>query len=63
MGAFKKVKEIIVEVLSVNEKDVSREASFIDDFYADSIVIFELVLTHLLQLKPNIEARVKTNSL
>jgi len=41
---FGKVKEIIVERLSVDEKDVMNEASFIDDLGADSLDTVELVM-------------------
>lgn len=44
MDIFEKVKEIIVERLSVDEKDVSKEASFIDDLGADSLDTVELVM-------------------
>ncbi len=40
-----KVKEIIVEQLSVDEDRVKGEASFIDDLGADSLDIVELVMT------------------
>lgn len=40
-----KVKEIIVEQLSVDEDRVKLEASFIDDLGADSLDIVELVMT------------------
>ncbi|MCK4803973.1 MAG: acyl carrier protein, partial [Spirochaetes bacterium] len=39
-----KVKEIIVERLSVDEKDVIKDASFIDDLGADSLDTVELVM-------------------
>ena len=41
---FDKVKEIIVEQLGVDEKDVVTEASFIDDLGADSLDIVELIM-------------------
>jgi acyl carrier protein len=41
---FDKVKEIIVERLSVDEKDVKEESSFIDDLGADSLDTVELVM-------------------
>jgi len=41
---FQKVKEIIVERLSVDEKDVTEGASFIDDLGADSLDTVELVM-------------------
>jgi acyl carrier protein len=44
MDIFEKVKEIIVERLSVDEKDVTKEASFIDDLGADSLDTVELVM-------------------
>ncbi len=39
-----KVKEIIVDQLGVEEKEVTREASFIDDLGADSLDTVELVM-------------------
>jgi acyl carrier protein len=44
MSTFDKVKEIIVERLSVDEKDVKQESSFIDDLGADSLDTVELVM-------------------
>ncbi len=44
MEMFEKVKEIIVEQLGVDEKDVTMEASFIDDLGADSLDIVELIM-------------------
>jgi acyl carrier protein len=43
-ATFDKVKEIIVERLSVDEKDVKEAASFIDDLGADSLDTVELVM-------------------
>ena len=43
-ATYEKVKEIIVERLSVDEKDVTQEASFIDDLGADSLDTVELVM-------------------
>jgi acyl carrier protein len=43
-ATFEKVKEIIVERLSVDEKDVTEGASFIDDLGADSLDTVELVM-------------------
>jgi acyl carrier protein len=39
-----KVKEIIVEQLSVNPDDVTAEAKFLEDLGADSLDIVELVM-------------------
>jgi len=41
---FDKVKEVIVDQLSVEEDDVVEEASFVDDLGADSLDIVELVM-------------------
>jgi acyl carrier protein len=41
---FEKVKEIIVEQLSVDAKDVKPEASFVEDLGADSLDTVELVM-------------------
>ena len=39
-----KVKEIIIEQLSVSENQITDEASFIDDLGADSLDTVELVM-------------------
>ncbi len=44
MEIYDKVKGIIVERLSVDEKDVTNDASFIDDLGADSLDTVELVM-------------------
>jgi acyl carrier protein len=41
---FAKVKDVIVDQLSVDEDDVTPEASFFDDLGADSLDIVELVM-------------------
>ena len=44
MSVEDKVKEIIVDQLGVDEKQVNSEASFIDDLGADSLDTVELVM-------------------
>ena len=44
MDVDKRVKEIIVEQLGVNENEVNPEAKFIDDLGADSLDLVELVM-------------------
>jgi acyl carrier protein len=44
MSIEKRVKEIIVEQLGVNENEVTPEAKFIDDLGADSLDLVELVM-------------------
>jgi len=41
---FEKVKAIIVDQLSVDEDEVTPEASFIEDLGADSLDIVELIM-------------------
>lgn len=44
MALIDEVKEIVVEQLSVEEEEVTADASFIDDLGADSLDIVELVM-------------------
>jgi acyl carrier protein len=44
MSIEKRVKEIIVEQLGVNESEVTAEAKFVDDLGADSLDLVELVM-------------------
>ena len=44
MSVEEKVKEIIVDQLGVDEKQVTAEGSFIDDLGADSLDTVELVM-------------------
>ena len=41
---FDKVKEVVVDQLSVEEDDITEDASFVDDLGADSLDIVELVM-------------------
>ena len=41
---FEKVKGVVVEQLGVNETEVTKEASFVDDLGADSLDTVELVM-------------------
>ena len=45
MDVFEKLKEIIVEKLKVAPEKVKLESDFKTDFQADSIDLFELVMT------------------
>jgi acyl carrier protein len=42
---FEKVKELIVEQLGVNEEDVVLTSTFKEDLGADSLDLFELVMS------------------
>lgn len=42
---FEKVKELIVEELGVDESKVVKEATFNEDLGADSLDLFELVMS------------------
>ncbi len=44
MDLIEKVKEIIVDQLSVDLEDVVPEASFIDDLGADSLDLVEMIM-------------------
>jgi acyl carrier protein len=44
MSIEERIKKIICEQLEVNEKDVVREASFVDDLGADSLDQVELIM-------------------
>ena len=40
---FDKIKEIIMDVLNVNEDAVTLETTFIDDLGADSLDVFQII--------------------
>lgn len=41
---FEKLKKVIAEVLSVNEDEITLNMAFVDDFGADSLDIFQLMM-------------------
>ena len=41
---FEKIRDIIVEVLNVEESDVKLESTFIDDLGADSLDVFQIIM-------------------
>jgi len=41
---FQKLKEIIVDVLNVEEDDIKMETTFVDDLGADSLDIFQIIM-------------------
>ena len=41
---FEKVRNIIVEVLSVDENDITPETTFVDDLGADSLDVFQIIM-------------------
>lgn len=41
---LEKLKKIIVEVLSVDEKEVTLDTTFVDDLGADSLDIFQIIM-------------------
>jgi acyl carrier protein len=41
---FDQVKKVVVEQLGVNESEIKREASYVDDLGADSLDTVELVM-------------------
>lgn len=41
---FEKLRDIIVEVLNVDENEVTMESNFIDDLGADSLDVFQIIM-------------------
>lgn len=41
---FEKLRDIIVEVLNVDENEVTMESTFIDDLEADSLDVFQIIM-------------------
>lgn len=41
---FEKLKQIIVEVLNVDESEIKMETTFIDDLGADSLDVFQIIM-------------------
>ena len=41
---LKKIKKIIVEVLNVDENEITMDTTFIDDLGADSLDVFQIIM-------------------
>lgn len=41
---FEKIKKIIIEVLNVDESEVSMDTKFIDDLGADSLDVYQIIM-------------------
>ena len=41
---FKKLKQVIAEVLSVDPEEITMETTFVEDLGADSLDVFQIVL-------------------
>ena len=41
---FEKLKAIIIEVLNVEEADVTMDSTFVDDLGADSLDVFQIIM-------------------
>ena len=41
---FEKLRDIIVEVLNVDETEVTMESTFIEDLGADSLDVFQIIM-------------------
>jgi len=54
----KRVREIIVNQLNVNEEQVTAEASFLDDLGADSLDTVELVMAFEDEFKDEIKGEI-----
>ncbi len=53
-----RVKDIIVNQLNVNEEQVTREASFIEDLGADSLDTVELIMAFEEEFKDEIQGEI-----
>ena len=41
---FEKIKKIIVEVLNVDEEEITMDTTFVDDLGADSLDVFQIIM-------------------
>ena len=41
---FEKLKKIIVDVLNVDENEITMDTTFIDDLGADSLYVFQIIM-------------------
>lgn len=41
---FEKLKQIIAEVLNVDEEEITMDTTFVDDLGADSLDIFQIIM-------------------
>ena len=58
---FEKLRKIIVEVLNVDENEVTMEFTFIDDLGADSLDVFQIIMgiEEELDIEVNVEEAEK----
>lgn len=54
---FKKLKKIIVDVLNVDENEITMDTTFIDDLGADSLDVFQIIM----DLRKNLILRFQTS--
>ncbi len=54
----KRVKQIIVNQLNINEEQITTEASFIDDLGADSLDTVELIMAFEEEFKTEIKGEI-----
>ncbi len=41
---FEKIREIIADVLNIDEQEITMDSSFVDDLGADSLDIFQIIM-------------------
>ena len=44
---FQKLQRIIADVLNISEDKITNESAFVDDLNADSLDLFELIITEI----------------
>ena len=54
-----RLKNIIVETLSVEEGDVVPDASFVDDLGADSLDVVEMIMKYAVATREELEEKQK----
>lgn len=54
---FEKLKKIIVDVLNVDENEITMDTTFIDDLGADSLDVFQIIM----DLRKNLILRFQTS--
>ena len=56
---FEKIKAIIVDVLNVDESEITKETTFVDDLGADSLDVFQIILLTLIPWRPTSELSIR----
>ena len=55
---FEKLKKVIAEVLNVDENEITLESTFTDDLGADSLDVFQIIMSIEDEFKVKIDAEL-----